>query len=89
MVLAQIRMELMIDSNLTAEDFLKWRRSMQWTRSYAAQRLGISYSSVQNYESGRRTDHYKCTVPLCIALGMAALRSGIKPLGGYRQKEKS
>lgn len=73
----------MIDSNLTPDDFLKWRRGMQWTRGYAAKRLGISYSSIQNYESGKRSDNYKCTVPLVVSLAMSALRTGLKPMGGY------
>lgn len=69
----------MIDSNLTADDFRHWRIGMKWTRDYAAKRLGISYSSVQNYESGRRSDHYKCTVPLVVSLAMNALKNKIKP----------
>lgn len=77
----------MIDSNLTADDFREWRRRMKWTRDYAAKRLGISYCSIQNYESGRRSDNYKCVAPLVCALAMAALESGIRPLCGYPKKE--
>lgn len=74
----------MKSSNLTADDFLKWRRRMQWTREYAARRLGISYTSVQNYESGKRADKDgKCGIPLIVALGMSACEMGVKPMGGY------
>lgn len=76
----------MTDSNLTADDFRNWRRRMKWTRDYAAQRLGLSYSTVHNYETGRRADRAKCGVPVVCALAMAAVESGIRPLGGYVKK---
>jgi transcriptional regulator with XRE-family HTH domain len=75
----------MTPSNLTAIDFLAWRKRMKWTRRFAAKKLGCSYASVQNFESGRRNDGKGCKIGVLVALAMAAVENRIPPLGGYPQ----
>lgn len=55
---------------------------MMWSQEFAAQKLGISMSSVQSYERGRRADKVNpIPIPLTTALAMAAIMGGLGPWG--------
>ncbi|MCM2293049.1 helix-turn-helix transcriptional regulator [Allorhizobium sp. BGMRC 0089] len=53
---------------------------MNLTQTQAAERLGISRGTVENYERGsRREDDRPVIIPLSIALACSALVMGLKP----------
>ncbi len=67
---------------MTSDDFKIWRSTMGWTQKQAADALGISESSVLNYEAGqRREDRRQVIIPKRVALACAALLAGLKPYG--------
>lgn len=65
-------------SSVTAEEFIEWRKSLGMSQSAAANRLGISVSSIFNYELGHR-DERKVYIPVLVALGMSAVKAGLQP----------
>ena len=49
---------------MTPDDFKAWRKSMDWSQGEAADALGISRGSVENYERGsRREDGRPVEIP--------------------------
>lgn len=68
---------------MTPEQFRVWRDLMGWTRSMAADQLGLSYSAVENYERGtRRDDGTVVVIPHYVELACAALALNIKSYDG-------
>lgn len=50
---------------MTPNDFKAWRLARGFSQQEAAERLGISRGSVENYERGhRREDHRPVEIPL-------------------------
>ncbi|MDE2020173.1 MAG: helix-turn-helix transcriptional regulator [Patescibacteria group bacterium] len=71
----------MIASRLDPEKFRAWRKKLGWKREETASKLGISLSTVRNYEKGCRTDRDDVIIPLLVAWACAAIDAGLKPLG--------
>ena len=62
------------------EHFKKWRLEMGYTQSQAADALGLSKATIENYDKGtRREDGREVKIPLTIALACNALLHGLKP----------
>lgn len=65
---------------MTADDFKAWREHMGLSQVKAAEALGISKSSVENYERGARPeDGRPVVIPRTVALACAALAFGLPP----------
>lgn len=65
---------------MSPDDFVAWRRAMGYSQDRAAQALGLSRSTVQNYGAGvRRGDGEPVEIPLHIALACAALYHRLEP----------
>ena len=63
---------------MTAEDFKAWREHMGLSQVKAAEALGISKSSVENYERGARPeDGRPVLIPRPVALACSALSRGL------------
>ena len=72
----------MTPSGMSGEQFRAWRKKMQWTQPFAAQKLGICVASVQSYERGRRSDKENpIAIPLLTAWAMSAISDGLSPWG--------
>lgn len=68
---------------MTAEDFKAWRKAMNLSQVEAAQALGLSRGSVENYERGSRLgDGRPVLIPRSISLACAALYHRLEPWGG-------
>ena len=68
---------------MTPNDFKAWREAMGFTQAKAADALGISKPTVENYERGsRREDGRTVVIPLVVALACSALFHRIRPYGG-------
>ena len=72
----------MTPSILTPQQFIVWRKGLGMSQSAAAKRLGISLSSVYNYELGKRADEGDVKIPLLVCLGMSAVLNGLQPYNG-------
>lgn len=73
----------MTPSGMTRDQFRAWRKKMQWSQMFAAQKLGICIASVQSYERGSRSDKENpIVIPLLTALAMSAIANGLGPWGG-------
>lgn len=60
---------------MTPQEFRDWRIAMQFTQQQAADELGLSKSTVELYESGRRRDtDQPVVIPRTVELACAALR---------------
>jgi DNA-binding XRE family transcriptional regulator len=63
-------------------DFRAWRKRLGLSQVAAAAALGISESSVANYESGfRREDRRPVVIPKVVALACAAIGAGMPAEG--------
>ena len=61
--------------DMTPEDFRQWRSAMGMTQQQAAGMLGLSKSTIELYESGKRRDNDQpVEIPRVVALACAALR---------------
>jgi predicted transcriptional regulator len=69
---------------MTAAQFRKWRQSLELTQAEAAEALGLSVSSISDYERGKKrgTDR-AARVPQAVALACEALT------GRYRKAGRS
>ncbi|MBB2964668.1 helix-turn-helix domain-containing protein [Methylobacterium sp. R2-1] len=75
---------------MTPDDFKAWRLALGFSQQEAADRLGVSRGSVENYERGhRREDHRPVEIPLpierscqAVALEEADKRGDVKLLTG-------
>lgn len=65
---------------MTADDFKAWRTRMNYTRPAAAEALGLSRQTIENYERGQRLeDGRPVVIPRSIALACAAIYHRLKP----------
>lgn len=70
------------DITMTPEDFKAWRSVMGLSQAKAAEVLGVSKPTIENYERGtRREDDRPVVIPLAIALACAAIYHKIGPWG--------
>jgi len=67
---------------MTPHSFREWRKGLGYSQQEAADALGISRSSVELYEAGRRrgADARPVEIPKTIALACAAVSRGLEPL---------
>ena len=66
---------------MTPEDFKNWRKDMGFSQTQAAEKLGFSKATIENYDKGtRREDGREVVIPQTVALACAALSHGLKPL---------
>lgn len=78
---------------MTPDDFKAWRLALGFSQQEAADRLGISRGSVENYERGhRREDRRPVEIPLTVdrscqvvALEEAAARGDVNLLTGEQR----
>lgn len=70
---------------MTADQFRSWRKGLGLTQAAAAAALGVSKSSVELYEAGKRRDDGRLVeIPRHIALACAAITAGLPPWGDER-----
>lgn len=62
---------------MTSEDFVRWRNSQRLSQATAAEKLGISRATIQNYERGT-ADGKPVEIPKAIRLACMALANGIE-----------
>lgn len=63
---------------MDATGFRAWRLAMGHSQRAAAEALGLSRVSIENYERGaRREDGRPVLIPRTVALACAALRAGL------------
>jgi transcriptional regulator with XRE-family HTH domain len=67
---------------MTPNDFKAWRDVMGFTQAQAAEALGLSKPTIENYERGKRKeDGRPVIIPLTVALSCTALYHKLKPWG--------
>ncbi|WP_062236933.1 helix-turn-helix domain-containing protein [Aureimonas sp. N4] len=65
---------------MTSDDFKAWRTMMGYSQAKAAEELGISKPTVENYERGqRREDGRPVEIPRSIALACSAVYHRLDP----------
>jgi len=65
---------------MNPDDFKAWRQAMGLSQQKAAEVLGISKSSVELYEAGKRRDDGRpVEIPKTVALACAAVAKGLAP----------
>lgn len=65
---------------MTHEDFKAWRSAMDLSQAAAADALGLSKATVENYDRGtRREDGRPVEIPKHVALACAALWHRLEP----------
>jgi DNA-binding XRE family transcriptional regulator len=65
---------------MTADEFKNWRNAMGYSQAKAADALGLSKPSVENYERGtRREDDRPVAIPLIVSIACTALYHRVKP----------
>lgn len=69
----------MKSSNITPEQFKKWRIRHGMSQASCAARLGISQSSIFVYEEGKRSDGRKVEIPKLVSWGMSAIDNKLEP----------
>ena len=62
---------------MTHEDFKNWRKKMGLTQQQAADVLGLSKATIENYDKGRPV-----VIPRVVALACAAIEHKLEPFGG-------
>jgi len=63
---------------MTSEEFRRWRALMGLTQQQAADALGMSKSTIENYEAGKRRDVDQAVeIPKVVALACAALQRDV------------
>ena len=68
---------------MTHEDFKNWRNKMGPTQQQAADVLGLSKATIENYDKGvRREDGRPVVIPRVVALACAAIEHKLAPFGG-------
>ncbi len=68
---------------MTHEDFKNWRKKMGLTQQQAADVLGLSKATIENYDKGvRREDGRPVVIPRVVALACAAIEHKLEPFGG-------
>jgi len=68
---------------MTPRDFKNWRKQMGFTQQQAAEALGLSKATIENYDKGvRREDGRPVIIPRVVALACAAIANNIEPFGG-------
>jgi hypothetical protein len=69
------------------EQFREWRTAMTMTQQQAAEALGLSKSTIENYESGKRRDNDQpVEIPKVVALACAALQRDVGGDPGLEQR---
>lgn len=64
---------------MTNKEFAAWRQHMGWTKTHAAQELGLSPRTIENYERGRRSgESSPAGIPRSVHLACLALKQGIR-----------
>ncbi len=65
---------------MTSDDFKAWRKAMGFTQAKAAEALGVSKPTVENYDKGvRRENGEPVIIPRTVALACAALFHKLEP----------
>lgn len=65
---------------MTSDDFKAWRRQMDLSQAGAAEALGVSKPTIENYERGtRREDDRPVVIPHTVALACSALYHRLQP----------
>lgn len=62
---------------MTGEDFKAWRAAMGLSQRAAAETLGLSRGTVENYERGHLVDGRPSLIPKTVGLACAALAAGL------------
>lgn len=78
----------MTPSSLTPQSFITWRKGLGMSEAAVAKRLGISLSSVYNYEKGQRLEG-AVKIPLLVCLGMSAIKNNLQPYNGEEKNADS
>lgn len=74
---------------LTGEVIREWRIATGWTQEEAADELGISKSSLRNYERGDRPDkEAPVEVPKLIDWALSAINARLRPFSEIIAKRK-
>jgi DNA-binding XRE family transcriptional regulator len=69
-----------MENTMTNEGFKTWRMMMDLTQARAAEMLGLSKPTIENYERGTRRDTGEpVAIPPHVALACAALYHKIAP----------
>lgn len=67
---------------MTSEDFKSWRKELGLSQREAADMIGVSKGSVENYERGHRLeDNRSVVIPKTVALACAAVFHRLQPWG--------
>lgn len=62
------------------EQFKQWRKEMKFTQAQAADALGLSKATIENYDKGiRREDGREVIIPIIVAFACNALLHKLKP----------
>ena len=65
---------------MTPDDFKAWRATMGYNQVQAAEALGLSKSSIELYEKGKRRDDGRAVeIPITVSLSCAALFHRLEP----------
>ena len=63
---------------MTGKELYDWRRNRGWSRDHAAAVIGVSASTLRNYEDGtRREDGRPVEIPKPIRWTVAAIDAGV------------
>jgi transcriptional regulator with XRE-family HTH domain len=77
----------MISSDLTGKALRDWRKALNWSQSFAAERLGVCIASYRSYESQKRSDKESpVEVPMLVSWACAAIQAGLNPYTGKLKK---
>lgn len=69
---------------MTPQEFKNWRKEMGFSQTQAAEKLGLSKATIENYDKGtRREDGREVVIPQTVALACSALYKGLKPWPFY------
>ena len=71
----------MIFSDITPLQFKNWRIKLGYSPNMCAKKLGLSVSTIFNYEKGVRLEG-EVKIPLTVALAMSAVMNNLEPYKG-------